>query len=182
MSEARLRRLNWGCGGAGEPGWINADRRQGAGIQLCGDIRDGLALESDSVDYAVSVHALQEVPFPELVPVLQELRRVLKPGGVLRLCLPDLEKGLRAYGRGDASHFLVPDEDARSLGGKFIVHMLWYSHSRILFTGDFIEELLTKAGYREVRHCACHETHTSHPGIVALDNREQESLFVEATK
>ena len=49
---------------------------------------------------------------------------------------------LQAYVRGDRGHFLVPDEDAASLGRKFVVHMLWYSHSRIMFTADFIKDLL----------------------------------------
>lgn len=182
MNPPAIRRLNWGCGGRGEAGWINSDRRRGELIDFTMDIREGLPLDSDSVDYAVSIHALQEVPFPDLVPVLQELRRVLKPNGVLRLCLPDLDKGLQAYLRRDRGYFLVPDEDAQSTGGKFIVHMLWYSHSRILFTADFIEELLRKAGFREVRPCGYRETHSPHPGIVELDNREGESLFVEAAK
>jgi predicted SAM-dependent methyltransferase len=177
-----LKRLNWGCGGAGVPGWINSDRRQGPGIDLCGDIREGLPLAADTVDYAVSIHALQEVPFPELIPVLRELHRVLKPGGVLRLGLPDLDQGLQAYLRRDRDYFLVPDTDATSLGGKFIVHMLWYSHSRILFTADFIEELLRKAGFQEVSPCHCHQTGSAHPGIVELDNRAAETLYVEAVK
>ena len=177
-----LRRLNWGCGGRGEPGWINSDRKDGHGVDLPCDIRQGLPLETDSIDYAASVHALQEVPFPEIVPVLRELRRVLKPGGVLRLCLPDLDKGIDAYRRGDRSHFLIPDEDASSLGGKFVVHMLWYGYSRTLFTYDFIEELLLKAGFARVDRCAHGQTASRFEGITELDNREHESLFVEATK
>src|SRR6266849_5224847 len=116
MNPPSIQRLNWGCGERGEPGWINSDRCEGELIDLCRDIREGLPLEVDSIDYAVSVHALQEVPFPDMIPVLQELWRVLKPGGVLRLCLPDLEKGLQAYLRRDRDYFPVPDEDAASLG------------------------------------------------------------------
>jgi SAM-dependent methyltransferase len=182
MSEAGLRRLNWGCGGAGEHGWINSDRREGPNVNLCCDIREGLTLETDSIDYCVSIHALPEVPWPDLPQVLGELRRVLKPGGVLRLALPDLEKGIQAYLRGDSTYFLIPDEDMRCLGGKFILHMLWYSYTRTMFTGDFIEEVLRKAGFREVNLCAFRQTASEHPGIIDLDNREAESLFVEAVK
>jgi predicted SAM-dependent methyltransferase len=177
-----VKRLNWGCGGRGEPGWINSDRRSGHGIDLIGDILLGLPLESGSVDYAVSVHALQEVSLSEVVPTLQELRRVLKPGGVLRLCLPDLDKGIQAYLRGDPEYFLIPDEDARSLGGKFITQMLWYGHSRLLFCHDFIGELLLKAGFRRVDRCDFRATANQYTGIVELDCRERESLFVEAVK
>ena len=52
--------------------------------------------------------------------MLGELRRVLKPGGVLRLGLPDAEKGFNAYLRGDLDYFLIPDEHAKSVGAKLI--------------------------------------------------------------
>jgi predicted SAM-dependent methyltransferase len=152
------------------------------GIDLSCDIRQGLGLPDGSIDYAVSVHALQEIPYDDLGPVLGELRRVLTPGGVLRLVLPDLIKGVRAYARGDRGYFLVPDEDARSLGSKLIVQMLWYGYSRLIFTEDFIEEQLVKAGFRQVVRCAYRETASRFSEIVSLDNRERESLFVEATK
>ena len=175
-------RLNWGCGRSAAPGWLNSDRNGGGRVDVVCDIRDGLPLGDESVDYAFSMHALQEVPYEDVVPALRELRRVLKPRGVLRLVLPDLDAGIDAYRRGARQHFLVPDEDAASLGGKFVVHMLWYGHSRMLFTRDFAEELLRKAGFRDVAHCEYRVTRSPYAGIVELDDRERESLFVEATK
>ena len=177
-----VQRLNWGCGQTGEPGWINSDQKDGPGIDLSCDIRQGLPLESDSIDYAVSIHALPEVPYPEVVPVLVELRRVLKPGGVLRLVLPDMEKAMRAFMSGDREYFLIPDEDAATLGGKMIVQLVWYGYSRTLFTRDFIEEQLLKAGFVRVCQCGFRRTQSDYPGIIDLDNRESESLFVEAVK
>jgi predicted SAM-dependent methyltransferase len=178
--EVAVRRLHWGCGRSVASGWINADRVAREGVDIACDIRDGLPLASGTLDYAFSMHALQEVPLPDLVPVLEELRRVLRPGGVLRLCLPDLDKGIAAYQRGDASHFLVPDEDASSLGGKLVTHMLWYGHSRSLFTADFADELLRRAGFAGVEHVAAGVTASALPEIVELDDRAHESLFVEA--
>lgn len=177
-----IKRLNWGCGASGEPGWINSDRKEGPGIDISCEILDGLPLEDDSIDYIVSIYALPEVPYPDLVPVLQELRRVLKPGGVLRLSLPDLDKGIQAYLNNDHEYFLIPDEEAKSSGAKFIVQMIWYGWTRTLFTRDFIEELLYKAGFHRVCHAAYQQTVSPYIGIVLLDNREQESLFVEAIK
>jgi SAM-dependent methyltransferase len=176
------RRLNWGCGSHTLPGWINSDNKKGSAIDLSCDIREGLPLETDSIDYVVSIHALPEVPYDTIVPVLAELKRVLKPGGVLRLGLPDLLKGVRAYERGDRDYFLVPDEDAKRLGAKLVTQLIWYGYSRTLFTPDFIEELLERAGFADVHHCAYRETSSGHAEIVELDNREAESLFVEAVK
>src|ERR671915_1007 len=153
MGETQIRRLHWGCGSWQPDGWINSDRKEGPGIDISCDILDGLPLDTGSIDYAVSIHALEEVPYPDLVPVLKELRRVLKPNGVLRLSLPDLDAAIRAYLRKDYDYFLIPDEEAASLGAKFIVHLIWYGYARTFFTRDFIEELLLKAGFRQVSHC-----------------------------
>jgi hypothetical protein len=182
MQESSIKRLNWGCGASGEPGWINSDQKDGPGINLSCDIRQGLPLETGSIDYVASIHALPEVPYAELVPVLEELRRVLKPGGILRLALPDLEKGIQAYLRGDKDYFLIPDDDMKSLGGKLVLQLIWYGYSRTLFTYDFIHEILMKAGFQQVTRCGYRESKGPHPEIVELDNREAESLFVEAVK
>src|SRR5688500_9612990 len=118
MTDAPVKRLNWGCGSWSEPGWINSDLHDGEGIDWTCDIREGLPCDDDYFDYVVSIHALPMIPIPQLVEVVTELKRVLKPGGTLRLCLPDLDKGIQAYLRGDRSYFQVPDEDFESLGAK----------------------------------------------------------------
>ena len=180
--ETDVRRMNWGSGEWADPGWINSDLKDGPGVDICCDIRDGLPLEDDSLDYIVSHHALVEIPMSEIVPVLQELRRVLKPEGALRLGLPNLDNAIKAYQENDREYFLVGDEDATSIGGKFITQVLWYGWTRTLFTHDFAAELCLKAGFREVVDCEFGKTKSPYPGIVEQDTRERESLFVEATK
>ncbi len=182
IMQTSIRRLNWGCGGWTPRGWINSDIKQGRGIDISADIRSGLPLEDASMDYIVSIHALPEMHYNDQLPTLQELRRVLKSGGVLRLVLPDLLKGVRAFERGDRDYFLVPDEDVKSLGAKLVVQLIWYGYSRTLFTAEFIEEMLRKAGFDQIAHCSYQQTRSQFPEIVELDNRENESLYVEATK
>lgn len=177
-----VRRLNVGCGPCVAPGWMNADRLKAEGIDFPCDIRAGLPVESDSFDYIVGMHMLQDVPYPDVLPVLCELRRVLKPHGILRLGLPDLDKAMEAYLRGDHAYFYVRDDEAENIGSKLVTQLVWYGSVRTPFTYDFIEEWLRKAGFREVNRCAFKQTHTVYPAIVQLDNRERESLFVEATK
>jgi predicted SAM-dependent methyltransferase len=177
-----IHRLNWGCGAHVAPGWINSDVKDTPGIDLVADIRKGLPLASESIDYAVSIHALPELAFAEQVPALQELGRVLRPGGVLRLALPDLAKGIEAYLSGDEEYFMVDEEAAASPGGRFILHMLWYGYSRTLFLADFTAELLEKAGFVDVRECAFQETASDFTEITSLDNRPNESFFIEASR
>jgi hypothetical protein len=177
-----VRRLNWGCGTHPEPGWINSDRKTGPGIDISCDILEGLPLQDASIDYAVSVHALPEVAYPDLIPTLTELRRVLKPGGVLRLVLPSLEKAVDAYRAGDRDYFLIPDDDMRSLGGKLITQLVWYGYSRTVFVPEFAEELLRGSGFDRIHQLRFRETASAHPQIVSLDNRPRESFFVEGVR
>jgi predicted SAM-dependent methyltransferase len=177
-----MSRLNWGCGSHIAPGWINSDIKDEPGVDLVCDIRQELPLETGSVDYAVSIHSLPELSYPEIVPVLEELRRVLKPGGTLRLALPDLRRGIEAYLAADRDYFKVGPDEVHSLGGRFVVHMLWYGYSRTLFTTDFALELLERAGFVEVNECAFGASASGIAEIVELDNREEESFFVEGRK
>ena len=139
-------------------------------------------MDTSSIDYAVSIHALHEVLYPNLVPVLKEHRRVLRPEGVPRLGLPDLERAIQAYLRQDSSYFPILDEEAMSLGAKFDEHMILYGYPRTVFIHDFVEEYLFKSGFALVDQCAYGETRSPYSDIVELNDREEESLFVEATK
>jgi predicted SAM-dependent methyltransferase len=174
-----VKRLNWGCGAHLAAGWINSDIKDDPDVDLVCDIRQGLPLETGGIDYAVSIHSLPELAYPEIVPVLEELRRVLKPGATLRLALPDLRRGIDAYLAADEDYFRVDRDEIRSSGGRFVVHMLWYGYSRTLFTVDFALELLEKAGFVELSECSFGVSASGIVGIVELDNREDESLFVE---
>lgn len=176
-----IRRLQWGCGPQPAPGWINSDLRPGPGIDLCGDIRDGLPLQDGSVDYAVAIHALQDLAWPDIPVALGELKRVLKRGGVLRLGLPDLDRAIAAYLRGDAAYFHVPNEHAVCVGAKLVTQLIWYGSVRTPFTFDFAHELLVSAGFGNVQRCEFGRTASHQAEIVSLDNRPRESMFIEAT-
>jgi predicted SAM-dependent methyltransferase len=175
-----VRRLQFGCGAFPAGGWINADLRPGPGVDLVGDIRHGLPLATGSMQYIASMHALVELPYLDVVPALRELHRVLEPGGVLRLGLPDLDRAVAAYGSGDRDYFSIPDEEAASVDGKFIVQMTWYGTNLMMFTYGFARELLERAGFRDVRQARFGETTSPFTEIVELDNRPGESFFVEA--
>jgi predicted SAM-dependent methyltransferase len=179
---APVRRLNWGCGSHVGDGWINSDIKEAPEIDLVADIKKGLPLDANSIDYAVSVHALPELSYSDLIPALGEIRRVLKPAGVLRLVLPDLRRAIDAYMAGDDRYFHLVAKDTTTPGGRLITQMLWYGYSRTLFTADFSAELLQKAGYVNIVLCEAHQTASEFPEIVELDNREAESFYVEATK
>lgn len=177
-----IRRLHWGCGPITPFGWVNSDIHAFPGVDLVADIRGGLPLPDAAFDYAVSIHALPELAFPEQQPALKELHRMLRAGGVLRLGLPDLDKAVHAYITKDIDYFLIPDEAANTFSGKMIVQLSWYGLSRCMFTAEFATELLTRAGFVNVQLCQFRQTPSPFPGITELDDRELESFFIEGTK
>ena len=176
------RRLQFGCGAFAAEGWINTNLTPGPGVDIRCDIRTGLPLPDDSMQYIASMHAIVELPYLDVVPALRELRRVLEPDGVLRLGLPDLDRAIDAYRSGDRTYFSIPDDEMASIDGKFVVQMTWYGTNLMMFTFDLARELLGRAGFRDVRRAAYGKTTSRFPEIVALDNRPKESFFVEAVK
>ena len=80
-----VRRLHWGCGPITPYGWVNSDIQAGLGVDVVADIRAGLPLPDNAFDYIVSIHTLPELSYADLDHALLDLRRVLRPGGVLRL-------------------------------------------------------------------------------------------------
>jgi SAM-dependent methyltransferase len=177
-----IRRLNWGCGPITPYGWVNSDIQAWSGVDVVADIRAGLPLADDTFDYVVSIHALPEIAYGELDQTLAELRRLLKPGGTLRLALPDVDKAIAAYQAADVDYFLIPDDDVKCLSGKMIVQLLWGGRSRSIFTCEFAAELLVRNKFRSIQACLFRETKSSFPGITELDDRPLESIFIEAVK
>lgn len=173
-----MKRLHWGCGPNVIDGWTNVDR-QDFGQQVIHDITaDGpLPFDDGTFDYAVVNHALQEVGYHQLVPTLTELRRVLVPGGTLRLIEPDL-CALTTPGWLDQ---IIADDVEPTLDGKVCAWLTFYSHRRSMFTGDWLVELCGRAGFTAAL-LGPGWTGSAHAEITTLDSRALESCTVEATK
>jgi len=173
-------RLHLGCGPMARRGWINCDLKPLPGVDLRCDLRRGLPFASASMVHVAAVHVLQDLAWLDIPPLLGELHRVLAPGGMLRIGVPDLDKAIDAYVRNDASYFYVPDADARSAGAKLVTQIIWYGSVRTPCNFAFLHERLRAAGFGTVLGRAFGES--AMPGLADLDTRERESLYVEAVK
>lgn len=94
-------RLNLGCGCEPEPGFINVDRVAGHGADLVRDLEvanlssmhvdtdsygPSQFVYQDSVDFVLASHVLEHIT--NLIPLMREIHRVLKPGGYLGIAAP----------------------------------------------------------------------------------------------
>jgi SAM-dependent methyltransferase len=61
------------------------------------DLRKGLPFPDNSIDAAYHSHFLEHLDRPIAGVFLREIRRVLRPGGIQRIVVPDMEKLCRDY-------------------------------------------------------------------------------------
>jgi predicted SAM-dependent methyltransferase len=92
------KKLNLGCGPNLKPGWINIDLLDsGADLQL--DLREQWPFADASISHIYSEHVFEHFEVREEVShFLSEAYRVLRPGGLFEVGVPDTEWPLRAYG------------------------------------------------------------------------------------
>ena len=88
--------LNFGCGTRPHVRCVNVDLESRPGI-ICHDLRDPLPFQSHHFDGAYSSHVLEHFTPTQAHALLRELNRVLRPGGIVRIVVPDLEEICREY-------------------------------------------------------------------------------------
>jgi SAM-dependent methyltransferase len=93
----RPYRLNLGCGSRFDASWVNIDMvATGEGV-IAHDISTGIPLPDQSCEVVYHSHVLEHIPRADAPAFLQECFRVLIPGGIIRIAVPDLERIVRTY-------------------------------------------------------------------------------------
>lgn len=109
-------KLNLGCGFRLQKGYINIDNRPEVKPDLVCDITEGLPYDDDSVDEVRAWDFLEHILLGKTVGVIEEIWRVLKPGGIFESFTPDAEVGQAAFQDPDHKSFWVQNS------------WLYYSH------------------------------------------------------
>ncbi|MEM7785583.1 MAG: methyltransferase domain-containing protein [Planctomycetota bacterium] len=84
--------LNLGCGRNFHSSWVNVDLGPIHADVIEHDITDGIPFDNDSFDAVYHSHVLEHLNPDQGKTLIRECNRVLKPGGVLRVVVPDLER------------------------------------------------------------------------------------------
>ena len=89
--------LNVGCGHRYHKDWINIDVDPASPEVKKVDIIKGLPFPDDHFDVVYHSNVLEHLPLHMGTTMMSECFRVLKPGGLIRINVPDLEKIARGY-------------------------------------------------------------------------------------
>jgi len=137
------------------------------------NLKYGIPLPNCSVDFIFSSHVLHHLHREEALALIREALRVLKPGGTIRITVPDLEVIVALYLEGrreQALKYFFYSEAPRS------------NLSRRCYQYDFVllKELMDEAGVRNVRRRKFREGVV--PDLDQLDRLPEETLFAEGER
>jgi predicted SAM-dependent methyltransferase len=98
--------INLGCGSRFHPAWTNVDFIPCDTNVIAADVVKGIPFPDRSFDMVYHSHLLEHLSQPAARDFLKECYRVLRPKGILRIAVPDLEV--------IAHHYLLALEQARA--------------------------------------------------------------------
>lgn len=200
-------KINLGCGLAVAKGWLNIDGSLNAMIaswpkivhrlmyrlsganryytseQYCSlleehdfihaDLSHGIPFADGSVDFVYSSHFLEHLYRTDAIRLLKESFRVLKPGGIMRVAVPDLAYAILLYGKGEKekmlnNYFFVEDKESS------------FARHKYMYDFELLRDMLKEVGFTYIVQCSYQQGKT--PDIDILDNRVEDTLFIEAGK
>jgi GT2 family glycosyltransferase/predicted SAM-dependent methyltransferase len=181
--------LNIGSGSHKLPGYINVDVE--AGADIVADITKGLPFNDNSVEGVYSEHFIEHLSQGDACFFFRECRRILRPGGIVRIATPDLDEIINSFNSagtnssGNPLGWLQPDWSR--FGFEWIAnrcemlnismhewgHQWLYNEEELIRLGQFCGLTFKK------RHALCE---SSIPWFKDLEHRDGSTLIVEFEK
>nr|WP_052478854.1 methyltransferase domain-containing protein [Kibdelosporangium sp. MJ126-NF4]CEL20953.1 Conserved domain protein [Kibdelosporangium sp. MJ126-NF4]CTQ95533.1 Conserved domain protein [Kibdelosporangium sp. MJ126-NF4] len=153
------------------------------------DVRRPLPFADGCFEWAYSEHLIEHIPLPDAVTWLTEVKRILKPGGLLRLTTPDLRRYVESYLAADGGFFAGYRERLTARGAPpmpdrraFMVnHIFYFWDHRWIYDADELRYVLQRAGFPDMRVRSFRRGRL--PDVAALDDRarDDETIYVEVT-
>ena len=95
MSE--LPYINLGCGTTFHKDWTNVDFVSHSEFVMSHNLLNGIPFSDNSFEFVYHSHVLEHMPKKYAPEFIGECYRILKPGGIIRVAIPDLEQIAKNY-------------------------------------------------------------------------------------
>ncbi len=185
LKKEQTNLLNLCCGTNKFEGWVNADflkdlkfwNKSNKQMEWMLDLRLPLNCDDDVWDGVFSEHTLEHLYPMQVLNLLKELNRTMKPGAWLRIAVPDLKKYVSYYCEKDVdekfAEWSTGCEAIRSLTQNYLHVSVWDSQ----LLGNFLQE----SGFVNIKEVSFMEGSDE---LLLKDSRHRkwESLYIEAQK
>lgn len=171
-------------------GWVNVDvasleefAQSNGYIYRRHDLLKGIPWEPSSVDMISASHFMEHFPYEKGLEILRGCHEVLKPGGAIRIAVPDARKLCTMYVQGALGDL---DEVSDGCAGTpFQARKLWetlMSGHRSIYDAPLLVQLLKDAGFQNAEESKFGESKFQKIQKETIDMFPDLSIYAEATK
>ena len=172
-------RLHLACGYNVLDGWANIEAR-GKGKVIGWNLTEPLPVGSGSIELVYSEHFIEHISLEQAVSLVAEIYRVLKPGGILRLSTPSLNKLVDEYLAGRTTEWSDMEWNPLTPCQMLNEGLHLWGH-QFVYDLNELQSLLEAAGFSGITQVAWRES--SVPALVNLECRPfHNEIIVEAVK
>ena len=196
LNNHQTKMLNLGAGPNRYKGWLTADAfKSEADIYL--NAYSKFPFKDSTWDVIYSEHMLEHIYVDKVPHLLSEVFRILKPGGLFRVTVPDLEIHAKNYIQKNDQFFepIITKYKSRwntkkskywlirSNGGAFMSRAVqrFYRH-RWMYDFETLSSCLKEVGFSKVSKMTCGESKISAAGQMDRHDRAFETLYIDAVK
>lgn len=155
-----------------------------------GDIVKGLPISDNSVELLYCSHVLEHLSLSEFRTALQNCHRVLRPNGIFRLVVPDLEFMARHYVNSTATEAALEFMQETYLGKKerqrsfaaFLKEWLGGSHHLWMWDYKSLANELNQVGFTDIRRAFYGNSGTALFDQVEDPERWEKALGIQCRK
>lgn len=147
------------------------------------DVRNGMPYAGGSVDMIYACHFLEHLTYDEGANFLRECVRVLAPGGVVRLLLPDAELLMKNYIAGQMDQYNELNDGCAktSYQSAKLWNLLFSGHSS-MYDAASLTAAMAGAGLKDVKQCSFRQSRSKQMLTETLDMFPNLSLIMEGIK
>ncbi len=171
LATADVKKLQLGAGSTFHDDWLCTDIDPQSDRIAFLDATKPFPLNDDVFDYVFSEHMIEHISWHEGLFMLQECKRILKPGGIIRIATPDLERLIGLYNLNDKP---LNDKYIKWITDKFLTQVGVYKASfvinnafrnwghQFLYDSDLMEMAMQDTGFTNIKRCSPNESENEH--------------------